>query len=60
MWTNYLNQVNESLFDHAVHAWLKLWFLPHTMMTKGTEVDQWISQFSLNGIKQATLCSNKD
>jgi hypothetical protein len=41
--------------DAYVWWFLQLYFLPYRMPEYGGEVDKWISQFSLNGIK-SNLC----
>jgi hypothetical protein len=35
---------------------LQLYFLPYRFPEYGSEVDAWISQFSLNGAKASNLC----
>jgi hypothetical protein len=42
--------------DLYVYSMLQLYFTPFYMMGKGSETEQWISQFSTNGIKPFNLC----
>lgn len=56
---DYWMRANEHIYDQTVKTWLQLWFLPASLMGQGTEIEQWMSRFSLNGIKQATICGNR-
>ena len=47
--------VNWSL-DCATWTFLNLWFLPHRMPGLHSDVDKFVSQFTLNGIKASNTC----
>ncbi|CAB4138200.1 hypothetical protein UFOVP328_393 [uncultured Caudovirales phage] len=44
--------------DDAITAnvwlFLSVWYAPFVLMSRGSDVDQWVSRFSLNGAK--SLC----
>ena len=42
--------------DYNMWLFLKMWYLPMEMISHGDEVDQFLKQFSLNGIKSSNLC----
>lgn len=42
--------------DYNIYCMLQFYFAPAFLMSQGTEVDQWISKFSTNGIKQFSIC----
>ena len=44
------------VFDYQVWLMLQLYFVPYRMASMGDEVDQWISQYSLNGMKLFNIC----
>lgn len=50
--------VSNMIIDTWVWLLLKWYYLPFETIGRGDEVDQWVSQFSLNGIKQASICKN--
>jgi hypothetical protein len=51
------NDIGNWLVDVYVFTFLQLWFMPLTMMTKSNDMDQFIRQFSLNGLKpMTTIC----
>lgn len=43
-------------FDCVGWTFLNLWYLPHRMPSIHSDVDKWVSQFSLNGIKATNIC----
>ena len=45
-----------SWLDYNMYVFLKLWYLPMEMITYGDDVDKFLKQFSLNGIKTGNLC----
>lgn len=47
--------VNQWL-DYCVYSMLQFYFMPATLMNKGTEVEQWMSCFSTNGMKNFNIC----
>jgi hypothetical protein len=42
--------------DCATWAYLNLWYLPHRMPGLHSDVDKFVSQFTLNGIKASNIC----
>ena len=42
--------------DCATWTYLNLWFLPHRMPGLHSDVDKFVSQFTLNGIKASNIC----
>ena len=42
--------------DCATWTFLNLWFLPHRMPGPHSDVDKFVSQFTLNGIKASNIC----
>jgi hypothetical protein len=48
-------QPANSMIDNYVWWWLQWYYLPMRMPEYGSDVDRFISQFSLNGIK-SNLC----
>jgi hypothetical protein len=38
--------------DLCVYSMLQFYFMPAILMSQGTEIEQWISKVSTNGIKQ--------
>jgi gliding motility-associated-like protein len=42
--------------DCATWTYLNLWFLPHRMPGLHSDVDKFVSQFTLNGIKSSNIC----
>jgi len=48
-------QINFML-DMWVYSMLYWHFLPFRLMSRGTELEQWISKFSTNGIKNFNIC----
>jgi len=42
--------------DLYVYYMLQFYFTPAVLMGQGTEVEQWISKTSTNGIKQFSIC----
>ncbi len=44
-------------WDCVAHTFLNLWFLPYRMPGIHSDVDKWVSQFTLNGIKATSLCN---
>ncbi len=59
-WTGLFTQVfydqTNNYIDFCVYTMLELYFMPAKLMSAGTEVDQWISTFSTNGIKLPNIC----
>lgn len=53
------NNFIEAILDYNVWLFLQWYYSPFTLMRKGDEIDQFISQFSLNGIKPFTMCPAK-
>ena len=45
-----------AMFDYQVWLMLQLYFAPYRLATMGDEVDQWVSQYSLNGMKCFSIC----
>lgn len=44
----------ETMIDMYTYALLQWYYLVPNMMSKGTEVDRWVSTFCMNGAKQRT------
>lgn len=42
--------------DLCVYSMLQWYFMPAMLMSKSTEVDQWVSSFSTNGLKVFNIC----
>ena len=42
--------------DCTTWTFLNLWFLPHRMPGLHSDVDKFVSQFTLNGIKSSNIC----
>ena len=53
------NDMLGSIIDYQVWLFLQLYYMPMTIISKGDEVDKFISHFSLNGIKPFTMCPTK-
>lgn len=45
-----------SIIDYQVWLFLQWYYSPFMLMSKGDEIDKFLSQFSLNGIKNFNLC----
>lgn len=45
--------------DCATWSCLNFWYLPYRMPEIHSDVDKFVSQFSLNGIKAGTICQPK-
>jgi len=43
-------------WDCTAYTFLNLWFLPYRMPSIHSDVDKFVSQFTLNGIKAANIC----
>lgn len=43
-------------WDCVAHSFLQAWFLPYRMPGIHSDVDRFVSQFTLNGIKSFNLC----
>ncbi len=52
----FLEPLASSWFDFLVYSMLQCYFMPAYIMSKGSDVDQWVSQFSTNGIKNFNIC----
>lgn len=50
---NYVNWY----WDCASYTFLNLWFLPYRVPSIHSDVDKWVSQFTLNGIKSTSICN---
>jgi hypothetical protein len=50
------NNILESIMDYNVWLFLQWYYSPFMLMSKGDEIDRFLSQFSLNGIKSFGLC----
>ena len=48
-----------ALIDFNVWMFLQLYFLPYRLPEYGSEVDKFVSVYSLNGIKSSNLCKPK-
>jgi hypothetical protein len=53
------NNIFEYIIDYNVWLFLQLYYLPMTIISKGDEMDKFISHFSLNGMKPFTMCPTK-
>lgn len=51
----WLDPVNK-LMDWNVWMFLQWYYLPMRIISKGDDMDQFISQFTLNGIKSFSIC----
>ncbi len=49
---NYVNWY----WDCVAHTFLNIWFIPFRMPELHSDVDKFVSQFSLNGIKATNIC----
>ena len=45
-----------NLFDFWVWSLLQCYYSPFYIMGKGSEIEQWVSTFTTNGIKSFNLC----
>lgn len=52
------NNIIDMIIDYNVWLFLQWYYLPMKIISKGDELDQFISHFSLNGIKPFTMCPN--
>jgi hypothetical protein len=50
------NPIVEIILDQWAWLLLKWYYMPFEIIGRGDEVDQWIKQFTLNGIKSGNLC----
>lgn len=50
----------EMMMDYSTYALLQWYYLVPNMMSRGTEVDQWLSTFCMNGAKQRQGKGNRD
>jgi hypothetical protein len=50
-----VNSYADWWWDCAAWSMLNLWYLPHQTPAMYSDLDQWISQFSLNGAK-SNIC----
>ena len=50
-----MNVIN-SIYDYNVWLFLQWYYLPMRIITKGDDVDRFISQFTLNGFKSYNIC----
>lgn len=55
---NNIWQPVDNLIDFNVWLFLQWYYMPAYLMGKGSDMDQWISSFSTNGIKSFVLGSN--
>ena len=53
------NDIAGSMMDYGVWMFLQWYYMPMTIISKGDEVDKFISHFSLNGMKPFTMCPTK-
>lgn len=51
-----LNTYANWYFDCINWTFLNLWYLPYRMPGVYSDVDKWVSQFTLNGIKANNIC----
>jgi hypothetical protein len=49
----------ENIMDYYAWMFLQWYYMPMTLISKGDEMDKFISHFSLNGIKPFTMCPTK-
>ena len=52
------NNIIDAYIDYLTWWFLQLYFLPYRLPEYGSEVDQFISQYSLNGAKRFNFCKN--
>ena len=45
-----------SIIDYQVWLFLQWYYSPFMLMSKGDEIDQFLSHFSLNDVKSYTMC----
>lgn len=45
-------KMTETLIDMWTYAFLQWYYLVPNMMSRGTDADQWVSTFCMNGAKQ--------
>ncbi len=50
-----VNSYADWWWDCAAWSMLNLWYLPHQTPAMYSDLDRWVSQFSLNGIK-SNIC----
>ena len=43
-------------YDYGIWLFLQWYYLPMRIMAKGDDIDQFLSQFTLNGIKSFNIC----
>jgi hypothetical protein len=48
----------ENIMDYNAWMFLQWYYMPMTLISKGDEMDKFISHFSLNGMKPFTMCPN--
>jgi hypothetical protein len=53
------NDIAESIMDYGVWMFLQWYYMPMTLISKGDEMDKFISHFTLNGVKPFTMCPTK-
>jgi hypothetical protein len=53
------NIVFENIMDYYAWMFLQWYYMPMTLISKGDEMDKFISHFSLNGMKPFTMCPTK-
>ena len=53
------NILFENIMDYYAWMFLQWHFMPYTLISKGDEMDKFVSHFSLNGMKPFTMCPTK-
>ena len=48
----YINEI----FDSWMWVMIKLMYAPYSVLGRGEEVEKFVQQFSLNGIKSGNIC----
>ena len=52
------NTIIEWYIDQYIWWALQLYFLPYRLPSYGSDVDRWVSTFSLNGVKSTNPCKS--
>lgn len=56
LWPTKNNSVLTWYIDQCTWLFLQLYFLPYRTPSLHNEVDQWVQQVSLNGVRWSNLC----
>ena len=54
--TEFIGQPLNKFLEYQAWTFLQLWYAPTKLLVHATEVDDFISQVSLNGMKSFNIC----